>query len=251
MRFFLYASLGAGALISFGVSAARIAAGLAGINVDLLEQSSTNAAIDAAGLVLIGTLWKRDADAEESGLSRAARGADLAGLTVRCVPALLGDAEESWSRTGEGERKKAAGTIPLSSLRSGRGVEKRVVIVVAGKERLKQVLEEAQDLKEALALNDLVVVPVVHPQGTAPLGLDPELLEQDYIALPAGGAWRSVMSDETAEAEQQGVNLESEGICVIIKKNGRIGQRTKGVFLNRMVGEVAERREAGMDVTNI
>ena len=77
-----------------------------------------------------------------------------------------------------------------------------------------------------MALNDLVVVPVVHPQGTAPLGLDPELLEQDYIALPAGGAWRSVMSDETAEAEQQGVNLESEGICVIIKKNGRIGQRT-------------------------
>ena len=180
--------------------------------------------------------------------SEGGRSGRINGALCSCAARGCGGVMVQDRRRGE---EKAAGTIPLSSLRSGRGVEKRVVIVVAGKERLKQVLEEAQDLKEALALNDLVVVPVVHPQGTAPLGLDPELLEQDYIALPAGGAWRSVMSDETAEAEQQGVNLESEGICVIIKKNGRIGQRTKGVFLNRMVGEVAERREAGMDVTNI
>jgi len=40
-------------------------------------------------------------------------------------------------------------------------------------------------------------------------------------------------------------------LCVILKKNGRVGQRTRGIFLERMVGEVEGRRQAGMDVTNI
>ena len=38
---------------------------------------------------------------------------------------------------------------------------------------------------------------------------------------------------------------------VVLKKNGRIGTRTKGIVLARMVGEVVDRRDAGLDVRNI
>jgi hypothetical protein len=72
------------------------------------------------------------------------------------------------------------------------------------------------------------------------------------IGLPVGNsAWKRVLDDETLEARKQGVDIEAEGICVILKKNGRVGQRTRGIFLKRMVGEVEERRAMGMDVSNI
>jgi len=96
-----------------------------------------------------------------------------------------------------------------------------------------------------------VIVPVVYPQGTAPLGLDVDLLEQDCVALPAGGNWKAVINDEASEAVRQGVDITGEGFCIVLKKNGRVGQRTKGIYLDRMVGEVNERRAAGMDVSNI
>lgn len=248
VRLFLYASLLAGAFTSLAVSGARVAAGLAGVNTDLLEQSAINAGVDLVGIALLGFLIKRDLDAQESRLKRAAKGAELAKLTVRGSPVLLDGAEGSSTGKLAG---KAAVTAPLSSLRRGRGVDKRVVIVSAGKDKIKEVLEDARSLADSLTLNDLVVVPVVYPQGTAPLGLDVELLEQDCVALPASGNWKSVITDEASEAVSQGVDIENEGICIVLKKNGRVGQRTKGIFLGRMVGEVTERRAAGMDVSNI
>jgi len=47
------------------------------------------------------------------------------------------------------------------------------------------------------------------------------------------------------------VDIEKDGFCVILKKNGRVGQRTKGIFLERMVAMVEDRQSKGMDVTNI
>ncbi len=46
VRFFVYSALLAGYFVSLLVSSARIAAGLNGINVDLLNESLNNAAID-------------------------------------------------------------------------------------------------------------------------------------------------------------------------------------------------------------
>ena len=97
--------------------------------------------------------------------------------------------------------------------------------------------------------SDLLVVPLVLPSATAPEITD---TIPPCVALPVGNtAWKTVLQDEAQEALQQNVDIEQEGFCVILKKNGRVGQRTKGIFLERMVGEVAERRELGMDVTNI
>jgi hypothetical protein len=237
VRFFFYISLAAGAATSLAVSGARIAAALSGVNEDLLQESAINAAVDIGGLALIAFLFKRDVDAQDSRLKRASKGADLARLKIRGSKNLLG-----------GEGASPTVTTSLSALRRGRGIEKRVVIAAAGKDKMDQILKEASVLQDSLSMNDLVVVPVVLPQATAP-SLQDELPE--CIALPVGDGWKSVIYDEISEARKQGVDVEKEGISIILKKNGRVGQRTKGVFLTNMVGEVVARRESGMDVSNI
>lgn len=241
VRFFFYASLGSGAFMSLLVSTTRIAAALSGINADLMDESIKNAAVDLVGIVAIALLAKRDVDAQESRLKRAKKGGDLARLMIRASKNL---AEESDSATS------AMFNTNLSSLRRGRGIEKRVVIVAAGKDKVTEILKEATRLQDALTSNDLIIVPVVLPQGIAPV-YDENVPLPECVALPIGPNWKSVVDDETDEARRQGVDVEAEGIAIVLKKNGRVGQRTKGVFLGQFVGEVENRRAFGLDVKNI
>lgn len=243
VRFFFYASLGAGALVSLLVSATRIAAALSGINEDLLQESSINAAVDAAGLVVLGLLWQNDSKSQLSRLKRASKGAELAKLNVRVSKYLMEEASETTDAS--------TFTTSLASLRRGRGIEKRVVIAAAGREKMTSVVNEAKDLAESLILNDLLVVPVVLPSVSPPA----EMLDAndfpECLALPVGTSWSIVVEDEVQQATEQGIDVVNEGLCVILKKNGRVGQRTRGIFLSNMVGEVTRRRDAGLDVINI
>mmetsp|Transcript_20666 Transcript_20666/g.26665 ORF Transcript_20666/g.26665 Transcript_20666/m.26665 type:complete len:359 (+) Transcript_20666:52-1128(+) len=258
VRFFFYTSLGCGALISFAVSMARIAAGLNGINADLLQESSINAAVDAGGLAVLAFAYQRDLVAQESRLKRASKGGELAKLMVRGSKSMIigedmmGEEEEESANDSNPEML----TTSLASLRRGRGIEKRVVIVAAGSEKIAQVLLEAAALQESLVLSDLLIVPVVLPGGVAPQissedGDNITNVLPDCVALPVGSSWKTVVGDEAEEAMKQGVDVKKEGMCVILKKNGKVGQRTKGIFLKNMVGEVEERKALGMDVTNI
>jgi len=237
VRFVLYLALAGGAATSLAVSIARILAALNGVNTDLMQESILNAGVDIAGLVVIGAFYKRDLEAQESRLKRASKGAEFAKLMIRGNFDEISDSKNS--------------LVSLSSLRRGRGLEKRVVIAAAGKDRMKDVLEEAKDIASSLEFNDLVVIPVVLPQCSAPLGLEADLIEQKCVALPAGGNWVSVLSDESKTAQDQSIDVVSEGFCIVLKKNGRVGQRTKGINLSRMCGEVDDRRSMGMDVSNI
>ena len=244
VRFFLYITLAGGALTSLAVSLARIAAGLSGINADLLDESLLNAGIDIAGLVVVGFLYQRDVKAQESRLKRATKGATLAKLTVRASKSLLGDVtNETFTTT-------------LSSLRRGRGIEKRVVIAAAGADKIDEIIETARELDEDLTINDLVVVPVVMPRGVAPEPKDTSSSRPTMptsVALPVvvGNNWKAMIDDEAAEAVKQGVDIEKDGFVVVLKKNGRVGQRTKGIYLANLVGNVEARRNAGMDISNI
>lgn len=244
VRFFLYASLGAGAVVSLLVSVTRIAAALSGINEDLLQESSINAAVDTAGLVVLGLLWQNDVKSQLSRLKRASKGAELAKLKVRASKSLM---EETVETTGDA----STFTTSLASLRRGRGIEKRVVIAAAGREKMASVLSEAKDLAESLTMNDLLIVPVVLPAISSPAELVDENDVPECIALPVGNSWSVVVGDEVEEAMNQGIDVAKEGLCVILKKNGRVGQRTRGIFLGNMVGEVTRRRNAGLDVKNI
>jgi 23S rRNA pseudoU1915 N3-methylase RlmH len=247
----VYFNLAGAALTSLAVSGARVAAGLSGINTDLLQESMVNVAVDVVGLAVVGLLFQRDLQAQESRLKRASKGAELAKLSVRASKRLIADSDLMESRgirgpAGTSERF----TVNLSSLRRGRGIEKRVVIVVGGSECIAKALEEASRLQEELSLSDLLVVPVVLPAGVAPEVASTDDLP-DCVALPVGVAWSGVVKDEAEEARKQDVDVNRDGFCVILKKNGKVGQRTKGIFLSRMVGEVESRKGKGYDVANI
>ena len=242
IRYFFYLNALGGAFTSLMISLARIAAATSGVNTDLMEESLINAAVDITGIVVVGFLYKRDIDAEQSRLKRATKGAGLAKLTVRASKSLVGDV------SGDG----GTFTTSLASLRRGRGIEKRVVIAAGGKEKIDEVIRDAKVLDSDLDLNDLVVVPVVMPQGVAPL-LEEGSDFPTSVATPVavGSDWQSMVEEEAEEAVRQGVDIEKEGFCVILKKNGRVGQRTRGIFLDNLVGNVVARRDAGMDVSNI
>ena len=63
---------------------------------------------------------------------------------------------------------------------------------------------------------------------------------------------KSVIGAECERAVEQGLDPESQGFTIIIKKNGRIGQRIKGLpNYTRLIGDVEERKAKGMDVDNI
>lgn len=250
VRFFVYTVLAGGALTSLAVSGARVAAGLSGINTDLLSESLTNVAVDVVGLGLLAVLFQRDLEAQESRLKRASKGAELAKLQVRASKRLVAESDlvESRKPAGAADGRTETFTVNLSSLRRGRGIEKRVVIAVGGSERVSKVLDEASRLRDQLEISDLLVVPVVLPSGGAP-----EVTQSlpDCVALPVGASWLAVVQDEAEEARKQGVDVSKDGFCVILKKNGRVGQRTKGIFLAQMVGEVESRKAKGFDVANI
>jgi len=239
VRYFFYLTGAGGAFTSLAISLARIAAAASGVNADLMDESLRNAAIDVAGLIVLAGLWRRDQTAETSRQRRAAKGAEIAKLSVRASKRLLGDVEDGTFTTS------------LASLRRGRGMDKRVIIAAAGDEKICQVLQDAQALQNEMEFNDLVLVPIVLPRGKAP---DTSLESiPSCVALPVGvgSSWRDFVEEEVAEAARQGVNVEEDGICVVLKKNGRVGQRTKGIFLQNLVGNVVARRDAGMDVSNI
>jgi Low psii accumulation1 / Rep27 len=249
VRFFFYISLGAGAAVSLAVSLARIGAGIGGVNTDLLSESLTNAAVDLAGIVVLSFLYQRDLEAQDSRLKRASRGAELAKLVIKTSKSLVADPVAA--RTNDRPETDNF-TTTLSAMRRGRGIEKRVVIAVGGSAQIDKILEDMKSLGDSLTASDLLVVPVLYPQAVAPQ-VDPawENKMPPYLALPVGPGWKNVVNDETAEATEQGIDVASDGICIILKKNGKVGQRTKGIFLNRMVGDVESRERLGMDTRNI
>jgi hypothetical protein len=257
IRFFAYASLGAAAATSLLISGTRVIAGLNGINTDLLDESLYNCGVDVVGIIVLSFAWQRDVIAQNSRFKRAAKGAELAKLNVKVSKSILNDSDIKESDLTE--RSASRFTTSLASLRRGRGMEKRVVIAVGNTERIQSIIKEATKINDALQESDLLIVPVViePPSGTIkplPTDLDIDTLP-DCIALPAtaatSGSWKIVISDEMEEAMKQDINVYDDGFCVILKKNGRVGQRTRGIFLSNMVGDVTQRREAGMDVVNI
>lgn len=255
VRYFLYLNLAGGALSSLFISVTRIAAAASGVNVDLMDESVRNAVVDVAGLIGVTFFWRQDSAAEESRLKRATKGAELAKLNVRANKALLlGDLMEE-SDNDDAIKKPSSSfgsfTTTLASFRRQRGIEKRVVLAAAGPDRIQQVLDEAKGLQADLADNDLVVVPVVMPAGVAPNVASDDCPANVALPVSVGNNWKRIMEEEAVEALSQGVDIQQEGFCVILKKNGRVGQRTRGIFLNNLVGNVVARKEAGMDVKNI
>ena len=245
VRFFAYVVAAGGSFTSLAISLARIAAALSGINADLMNESLFNAGIDLVVLAAVAFFYKNDMEAEQSRLKRASKGAEIAKLNVRVSKrALNGDLDPNDNSTF---------MTTLASLRRGRGIEKRVAIVAAGLDKIKQVVADVNEMDDDLDLNDLLIVPLVLPNISTPDESSSTSTTPKSLALPVlvGEGWKEFIKEEVEEANSQGVDVQSDGLCIILKKNGRVGQRTKGINLESLVGNVVSRREAGMDVTNI
>ena len=128
-----------------------------------------------------------------------------------------------------------------------------MLISVSQASQESQALSDIKKMDDDLEFNDLLIVPFVLPNIDPVAGI--ETPAPKSLALPVvvgdGGGWKDFIEEEVTEAKRQGVDVQEEGLCVILKKNGRVGQRTKGISLSNLIGNVVSRREAGMDVTNI
>ncbi|CEL92366.1 unnamed protein product [Vitrella brassicaformis CCMP3155] len=253
VRFALYIAGAAGAAVSGLVALTQTIAALSGINVELLPEASRNLAIDVAAIAVIAFLWRRDLISQNSRYERISQGAKLAALGLQ-----LQMADDS-------------NVVSLADLRRRRGREKRVAIVLGGKEAVQRSLDSAVPVSSELLANDLLVVPLVIGQTGDELNAeritdgpriatlfnlqsDLESREgQPHVALPFGfNQWIDTLQSELVTAEKQKLNPIDDGLLIVIKKNGRVGTRKVGAPIwSSLIQDVERRREAGLDVVNI
>lgn len=191
-----------------------------------------NLAVDVAAALASVAFIQADLTAQERRRARLEAGRQVAALRVRL----------QWP--GD------SGVVSLADLRGGRGRDSRVVIVIGKAVLLRRALDGARALGERLRAAELLVVPYAVDDND--LGTTSG---DAHVALPVGDAdWSDfVRGSELARAE--GIDLNGSYLCVIVKKNGRIGQRAfladgEEPWLG-LIGDVDRRRAAGMDVTNI
>ncbi|KAG5192630.1 hypothetical protein JKP88DRAFT_271111 [Tribonema minus] len=224
--FFLYSFVASGT-VGFLIAALRTIALTQGIDQgQAFPELAQNIGIDLAAIIGSALLIKRDLAAQNSRLVRMEIGAKLAGLKVRTQV----ESEEA--------------TIPLSAFRRQRGRDKRVAIVVGGADAVAASLSTAIPYSDELDRADIVLVPLSQLE---------EAVGQKHVALPVMlNSWQEWVDTEVATATGQGFDVLRDGFAVILKKNGRVGTRSKGCPpWNVLVGDVQARVAANMDTTNI
>jgi Low psii accumulation1 / Rep27 len=246
VRMFLYTALFSAAGLGSLITIIKLTAALSGARSEDLQQLYTNLGVNLGVLPVIAYLYKRDVDAQRALLERIQKGGKLAGLRMKMA-------------TEDGPI-----IVKLSDLRRDRGIDKRVVIVAAPKELLRTSL--ATSIKEAknLIANDLVIIPLIIDEAGGDYTLTatsleamvpdvPNIAEYEHIGLAmALASWNAVIKKELEVAIKQQPGALEKGVTIIIKKNGKVGTRRFGVPIwEGLVRDVADRKEIGLDVSNI
>ena len=194
-----------------------------------LEDALQTCAINAAGVVGLGALAIREANAGQANLERIARGGLLARLEVE--PASSG--RDSGGRRALGDYRRAS----------------RVVIAAGGAEYVARLamslcsdqLSDTNTLPGALAGVDTIVVPVLLDgkcqavdtrdawrnamPGSSDRNFDASRADE-IVAFPAGFAsWNQYLKSDVETARKQGFDVLEKGITITVKKNGRILRR--------------------------
>ena len=178
----------------------------------------TNLGINLAGIPVLSFLWKSDLEKQKLLLERIQKGGSLAGLKIKLL-------------TPAGSL-----TVKLSDLRRDRGIDKRVVIVVAERESVLNSLQTSIASSLEMLQNDLVIVPLIIepdpnndyilsaptleglylPEGTAG-SLEDNL---EHIGIPVALAgWNNVVRKEISTALSQDANALKKGnlsfVCLL------------------------------------
>ncbi|CAM9540548.1 unnamed protein product, partial [Ectocarpus sp. 8 AP-2014] len=164
------------------------------------------------------------------------------------------------------QTKDDLSTVTLSALRRDRGRDKRVAVLVGGAEAVKSSLESALPYGAALETSDILIVPLVLESrpGMTGGGADMFRASGAESAPWSGGGGpqaacpgaftrgRETIQTRLRTASRSWIDPLKEGFSLVLKKNGRIGARSKGCPpWGTLVGDVVRRKEAGMDTTNI
>ena len=256
VRMFLIASLAISAGLGFLITGTSLLAVSQGIRNGDLDQLYQNLAINGAGIPVLGFLYKRELDQQNTRLERIKKGGALAGLKLR-----------AWDSVSESPT-----VLKLSDLRRDRGFDRRVVIIAAERAQLMQSLESSLmdgSGEDNLAAADIMIVPLLLEKGNTSDGEDPfvitnaplESLMPDveepqklaHVAAPVQlTTWDTVFQSEVQNALKQTPDALERGITLVIKKNGKVGTRRLGVPIwEALVDDVKSREAAGLDVRNI
>lgn len=248
VRLFVYAGLTAAALVGSVFTLAELAAVVSGVKrTSDMSNLQLNLGVDLGGIAVIGYFWKRDLESQQLRLQRIQRGGALAGLKLKL---------EGESETPE--------VVKLSDLRRGRGISKRVVLIVAPKELLRESVTTSMAESENLVRNDLLVVPLqIEGSGKEDFRLSLFRTDAEDSPVPVSGTshlgvpivlneWAAVIKNELGVALAQQPEAMVKGFTIIIKKNGKVGARRFGVPLwSSLVADVQMREDSGLDITNI
>eukprot|EP00903_Cladosiphon_okamuranus_P007018 g6826.t1 len=249
VRIFIFSSFIISATVGLLVSSTRTVALTQGIDQGQgFSELLTNIAVDITAIAVCVGLVKRDLEAQEGRMARMEIGAKLAGLKVRL------------------QTKEDLSTVTLSALRRDRGRDKRVAVLVGGADAVKSSLESALPYGAALETSDILIVPLVLESRSGMSGGGAAMFQASgaendmesavgsaHVALPVAlNRWQEYIDSEVETAVSQGIDPLKEGFSLILKKNGRIGARSKGCPpWGNLVGDVERRKEAGMDTSNI
>lgn len=216
-----------------------------------LEEALTSCGINIAGAIVCGFLAYRDYQLGQANLERIAKGAQLAKLAVS-----PGDDDDKTVRTLSDYRRSS-----------------RVLICAGGEEYIENMcrslnsdqLSDENTLPQLLQDVDVLVVPVLLTddnvvgdtklvwRGTVQSESDRNFdskRSDAVVAFPWNNAgWSDYLKSEIATAVKQGFDVNSKGITLTVKKNGKILRRATGApRWNDLVGtmEVMDGSKFGM-----
>lgn len=258
IRLFIYFSLFSAAGIGSLVSGTKLLAIVSGAREGDIQSLLSDIGINFGGIIGLSILWRNEIKSQNSRLDRIQRGGSLAALKVKIKDAV------------------GPSVVKLSDFRRNRGLEKRVVIVIAPKAQLQSSLQSSMKEAKNIQKNDLLVVPVAIEQVTGGTEnkneftlTSPSLeslllsdtvpnsaiddLSTEHIGQPVTmAAWNDVLKNELSIAIKQTDSALEKGVTIIIKKNGKVGSRRIGVPIwEALTSDINARAEAGLDISNI
>ena len=163
VRLFALPVLFVGALIATYFAATGLLASAVGAR-DPSPDGVTDLLIDLASVGTTGYLWRRETQVRDSRLKRIAFGSKMAALRITQLNPV------------EGTLRPGA-RVTLADLRRGRGQARRVVLLLAPEETLKESLAAACAIPTELASADFLIVPLIAANAGAALTLTAPSLE--------------------------------------------------------------------------
>lgn len=248
LRLFLYGSLGSGAFIGGLINGSGAIAGSASPDFNL-QTELLNLGIDFGFVIIMGVAAKFDLDRqselqgkvdekiqrkkEMKKVSKAMKGRE----------AILQSLPLEISVGGDGNTR----TAMVADLQ--KGAKQHMIIVAGPRKACRDALIGANLMKMDFAMSNVLVVPYETDNGSTEqqsrpsggFGDRPSYETRPYIARTSGEDWDEYIEQEIKDAVQQnGESVKTDGIAIVVAKDGSIIRRGVGTVPWRQMVEQLE-----------